>query len=123
MLCNYHNVCAVICGRTRFSPTDYTQHPLHQNIFIKHKTSSSVRHMSVPTVCFVLLISNYLHERGTAARHYRVGKIITMLRSGIICFLTLQTIYTNGERRLAGSPCNSKLLVKNHALHYNIRKR
>ena len=21
------------------------------------------------------------------------------------------------------SPCNSKLLVKNHALHYNIRKR
>ena len=34
-------------------PTDYTQHPLHQNIFIKHKISSSVRQMSVPTVCFV----------------------------------------------------------------------
>ena len=64
-----------------------------------------------------------LHELGTAARHYRVGKIINMLRSGIICFLTLQTIYTNGERRHAGTPCNSKLLVKNHALHYNIRKR
>jgi len=53
MLCNYHNVCAVIYGRMRFSPTDYTQHPLHQNIFIKHNTSSSVRQMSVPTACFV----------------------------------------------------------------------
>ena len=84
MLCNYHNVCAVICGRTRFSPTDYTQHPLHQNIFIKHKILSSVRQMSFPTVCFVLLISNYLHERGTAARYYRVGKTIAMLRSGNI---------------------------------------
>ena len=68
-------------------------------------------------------ILNCLHELGTAARHYRVGKTITMLRSGIICFLILQTIYTNGERRLADTPCNSKLLVKNHALHYNIRKR
>ena len=43
--------------------------------------------------------------------------------AGIICFLTLQTTYTNGERRLAVTPCNSRLLVKNHALHYNISKR
>ena len=33
-------------------------------------------------------------------------------------YIKLSTRIGNG-----GSPCNSKLLVKNHALHYNIRKR
>nr|DAY51934.1 MAG TPA: hypothetical protein [Caudoviricetes sp.] len=31
-----------------------------------------------------------------------------MLRSGIICFLTLQTICTNGERRLAVRAANDR---------------
>ena len=101
MLCNYHNVCAVTCRRTRFSPTDYTQHSLHQNIFIKHKISSSGCPMSAPTVSFVLSISKLSTRIGNGGSPYRIVQIITMLPSGILCpfNIKLSTRMGNG-----GSP-------------------
>ena len=72
------------------------------------------------------VFTNWVRRHAVLAdniRPYKIAKTIEMLRSGIICFWALQTICTNGERRLAVTPCNSRLLVKNHALHYNISKR
>ena len=45
---------------------------------------------------FVLLISNCLHELETAARHYRVGKTIAMLRSGNITVYTSNCLHELG---------------------------
>ena len=39
--------------------------------------------------------------RASNERPYWIVKTITMLRSGIMCFFALQTIYTNWVRRLA----------------------
>ena len=41
-------------------------------------------------------------------RPYGIVRTITMLRSGIICFWTLQAIYTNWERRLAVRASNER---------------
>ena len=38
---------------------------------------------------------------------------------GLFCSFNIKLSTRTGN---GGSPCNSKLLVKNHALHYNIRK-
>ena len=50
------------------------------------------------------------HGRAGDIRPYRIVKIIAMLRLGIICFLTLQTIYTNWGRRLAVRASDERLL-------------
>ena len=107
----------------------------------------SILHL-IKTVC-----TNWVRRlavRASNERPYGIVRMVAMLRSGIICSFTLQTVFptlifhfpfsilhliktvcTNGERRHAVTPsrrhavtpCNSRLLVKNHALHYNIRKR
>ena len=46
--------------------------------------------------------------RAPDERPYGIVRTITMLRSGIICFWTLQAIYTNWERRLAVRASNER---------------
>jgi hypothetical protein len=57
---------------------------------------------------------------GNGGSPYRIVQNITKLRSGILCFFNIKLSSRTGNGSI---PCNSKLLVKNHALHYNIRKR
>ena len=59
----------------------------------------------------------------------RIGKrrlaIVGWENYSIVTLGKYSCLYIKLSTRIGygGSPCNSKLLVKNHALHYNIRKR
>ena len=46
--------------------------------------------------------------RASNERPYWIAKTITILRSGILYFLTLQTVFTNWERRLAVRASNER---------------
>ena len=67
--------------------------------------------------CLYIKLSTRIGNGGSP---YRIVQNITKLRSGILCFFNIKLSSRTGNGSI---PCNSKLLVKNHALHYNIRKR
>jgi len=127
--------------RTRFAATVYTQHSSHHNILIKQPHSSRRASNERPYFtngerrlaivgrknynnvtlgkynCLYIKLSTRIGNGGSP---YRIVQNITKLRSGILCFFNIKLSSRTGNGSI---PCNSKLLVKNHALHYNIRKR
>ena len=80
------------------------------------------------TIHRLLHIKTYVCEnkissrRASNERPYGIVQTVAILRSGMICFLILQTVYTNWERRLAVRASNERpyRIVKTIAMPYTL---
>ena len=113
-------------GRTRFAPTDYTQFPSHQYIFIKQKYSSSGRIMtsrlkySRNALCInALSIARYFRQRyAPFFRHWRRSQDYPYergcLRGIHSCDSNFHIFYCVHHKEITALCCSTRRLLKNN---------